>query len=50
LKYALEERGDEEGLIIQRDSTILSRSITKRQDQEGCYFHRFEHGAPAHAG
>src|SRR5579864_8203753 len=31
LQHALDERGDEEGLIIQRDSTVLSRSISKEQ-------------------
>ena len=38
LKYAMEERGDEEGLIIQRDSTILSRSITKDMTKKGVVF------------
>ena len=38
LKYALEERGDEEGLIVQRDSTILSRSMTKDQVKKGVVF------------
>src|SRR5579864_2331016 len=38
LKYAIEERGDEEGLIIQRDSTILSRSMTKDMTKKGVVF------------
>ncbi len=38
LKYAIEERGDEEGLIVQRDSTVLSRSITKDQTKKGVIF------------
>jgi Fe-S cluster assembly scaffold protein SufB len=38
LQHALEERGDEEGLIVQRDSTILSRSITKEQAKKGVIF------------
>jgi Fe-S cluster assembly scaffold protein SufB len=38
LKYVVEERGDEEGLIMQRDSTILSRSITKDQTKKGVIF------------
>jgi Fe-S cluster assembly protein SufB len=38
LKYAIEERGDEEGLIIQRDSTILSRSLTKDMTKKGVFF------------
>ena len=38
LKYAIEERGDEEGLIVQRDSTILSRSITKDQTKKGVIY------------
>jgi len=38
LPHALEERGDEEGLIIQRDSTILSRSISKEQAKRGVLF------------
>ncbi len=38
LKYAIEERGDEDGLIVQRDSTILSRSITKDQTKKGVIF------------
>src|SRR5262245_10209533 len=29
LSSVVEERGDEEGLIIQRDSTVLSKSMTK---------------------
>lgn len=29
LQHTLNERGDEEGLIVQRDATILSKSITK---------------------
>ncbi len=38
LKYVVEERGDEEGLIVQRDSTVLSRSITKEQTKRGVLF------------
>jgi Fe-S cluster assembly scaffold protein SufB len=38
LQHALEERGDEEGLIVQRDSTILSRSITKEHSKKGVVF------------
>ncbi len=38
LKYVVEERGDEEGLIVQRDSTVLSRSITKEQSKRGVLF------------
>ena len=38
LQQALDERGDEEGLIVQRDSTILSRSITKEQSKKGVLF------------
>ncbi len=38
LKYVVEERGDEEGLIVQRDSTVLSRAITKEQSKRGVLF------------
>lgn len=38
LQAAMEERGDEEGLIVQRDSTILSRSITKEQAKRGVVY------------
>jgi Fe-S cluster assembly scaffold protein SufB len=38
LQHALDERGDEEGLIVQRDSTILSRSITKDHAKNGVIF------------
>ncbi len=38
LSHALEERGDEEGLIVQRDSTILSRAISKEQAAHGALF------------
>src|SRR5437667_26822 len=38
LKYVVEERGDEEGLIVQRDSTVLSRSITKEQSKRGVIY------------
>lgn len=38
LAKALEERGDEEGLIVQRDSTVLARSITKDQVKRGVLF------------
>jgi Fe-S cluster assembly protein SufD len=38
LKHALEEKGDEEGLIIQRDSTVLSRALTKEQAKRGVIF------------
>lgn len=38
LQYALDERGDEEGLIVQRDSTILSRSISKEYTKKGVVF------------
>ena len=34
----VEERGDEEGLIVQRDSTILSRSMTKEQTKKGVVY------------
>src|SRR5579863_8455088 len=38
LKHVLEERGDEEGLIIQRDSTVLSRAVSKEQSKRGVLF------------
>lgn len=38
LKHVLEERGDEDGLIIQRDSTILSRAMTKDMVKRGVIF------------
>ena len=38
LQHALDERGDEEGLIVQRDSTILSRSISKEFSKKGVTF------------
>ena len=38
LQHALDERGDEEGLIVQRDSTILSRSISKEYAKKGVRF------------
>lgn len=38
LVHVMEERGDEEGLIIQRDSTVLSRAITKEQVKRGVIF------------
>ncbi len=38
LKDVIEERGDEEGLIIQRDATVLSRSMTKEQAKRGVLF------------
>lgn len=38
LSAVIEERGDEEGLIVQRDSTILSRSITKDQTKKGVIY------------
>ena len=38
LSAIIEERGDEEGLIVQRDSTILSRSITKDQTMKGVIY------------
>jgi Fe-S cluster assembly protein SufB len=38
LQHAMDERGDEEGLIVQRDSTILSRSITKEHSKKGVIF------------
>lgn len=38
LHHSLEERGDEEGLVFQRDSTILSRSISKEQSKRGIIF------------
>jgi Fe-S cluster assembly scaffold protein SufB len=38
LSTVIEERGDEEGLIVQRDSTILSRSITKDQTMKGVIY------------
>jgi Fe-S cluster assembly scaffold protein SufB len=38
LQHALDERGDEEGLIVQRDSTILSRSISKEFSKKGVLF------------
>jgi Fe-S cluster assembly scaffold protein SufB len=38
LSAVIEERGDEEGLIVQRDSTILSRSITKDMTMKGVVY------------
>ena len=38
LQHAMDERGDEEGLIIHRDSTVLSRAITKEQTKKGVIF------------
>ena len=38
LQHALDERGDEEGLIIQRDATVLSRAITKEAAKRGVIF------------
>jgi len=38
LQHALDERGDEEGLIIQRDSVILSRAITKDATKRGVLY------------
>jgi len=38
LQHTLNERGDEEGLIVQRDATILSRSITKDSSKRGVIF------------
>jgi Fe-S cluster assembly protein SufD len=38
LQHALDERGDEEGLIVQRDSTILSRAISKEFSKKGVIF------------
>jgi len=38
LSTVIEERGDEEGLIVQRDSTILSRSMTKDQTKRGVMY------------
>jgi len=38
LQHTLDERGDEEGLIIFRDATVLSRSITKEQSKKGILF------------
>ena len=38
LQHATDERGDEEGLIVQRDSTILSRSLTKDHSKKGVIF------------
>src|SRR5258708_4661230 len=35
LQHALDERGDEEGLIVHRDSTVLSRAISKEQAAHG---------------
>ena len=38
LQHALDERGDEEGLIVQRDSTILSKAISKEFSKKGVIF------------
>jgi len=38
LRHTMDERGDEEALIVQRDSTILSRSITKDSIKRGVIF------------
>lgn len=38
LKHVVEERGDEEGLIIQRDSTVLSRAVTKDMTKRNVIF------------
>jgi len=38
LQQSLDERGDEEGLIVQRDCTVLSRSMTKEQSKKGVMF------------
>jgi Fe-S cluster assembly scaffold protein SufB len=38
LQHALDERGDEEGLIVQRDSTIQSHSISKEYSKKGVLF------------
>ncbi len=38
LQHTLNERGDEEGLIIQRDCTVLSRAITKEASRKGVIF------------
>ena len=38
LSAVVEERGDEEGLLVQRDSTVQSRSITKEQTKRGVIY------------
>jgi Fe-S cluster assembly scaffold protein SufB len=38
LPHTLNERGDEEGLIIQRDATVLSRAVTKDSVKRGIVF------------
>lgn len=38
LQHALDERGDEEGLIVHRDSTVLSKAITKESTKKGVIF------------
>jgi Fe-S cluster assembly scaffold protein SufB len=45
LRHTMEERGDEEALIIQRDSTVLSRSITKDSSKRGVIFTDLETAA-----
>jgi Fe-S cluster assembly scaffold protein SufB len=45
LRHTMEERGDEEALIIQRDSTILSRAITKDSIKRGVIFTDLETAA-----
>jgi len=45
LRHTMEERGDEEALIIQRDSTVLSRSITKDSAKRGVIFTDLETAA-----
>jgi Fe-S cluster assembly protein SufD len=38
LQHALDERGDEEGLIVQRDSVVQSRAISKEYSKKGVLF------------
>jgi Fe-S cluster assembly scaffold protein SufB len=41
LPHTLEERGDEEGTMIQRDATVLSRAMTKDATKRGVLFMDF---------
>lgn len=38
LRHTLDERGDEEALLVQRDSTVLSRALTKDSAKRGVLF------------
>jgi Fe-S cluster assembly scaffold protein SufB len=48
LQHALDERGDEEGLIVQRDSTIQSRSISKEFSKKGVIFSDLDYALVNH--